>query len=380
MPIEISCSECDKRLRVKDELAGKKVRCPQCKGVIEVPADGADAAPAATAKKETPKKETPKKEAAKKETPKKETAKKQPAANEESWFVKTDEGEDFGPVPKSELDEWVADGRLNGDCQILIDGGDQWQWASDLYPQLDDAPADDDPLGSAEEPDDDDPLGPTPTQADVDAKAAEEAAKKAAAEKAAAQKVAAEKAAAEKAAAQKAAAEKAKTEKAEAQKQTEPAAKTSAPASKSAEAAKGGMAIGPPPGSEEKPKDDASTGAFNFGIDNSPSARLRGKRRVKKSGAVATTKSPTIKAGGTAAPADGEDAAPAEAGSKKKMIALILCICIWPLGIHRFYLGYTGIGIAQLLTCGGCSIWQIIDLVMIITDKLPDAEGNTLQK
>lgn len=37
MAIEFSCSECDKSLRVKDDLAGKRVRCPGCQTVMKVP-------------------------------------------------------------------------------------------------------------------------------------------------------------------------------------------------------------------------------------------------------------------------------------------------------------------------------------------------------
>ena len=48
--------------------------------------------------------------------------------------------------------------------------------------------------------------------------------------------------------------------------------------------------------------------------------------------------------------------------------------------MDRFYLGYTGLGVAKLLTVGGCGIWAIIDLIMLIMNKIPDAEGNPLQK
>ena len=37
MPIAVSCSQCEKKLKVKDEAAGKKVRCPGCSSVIQVP-------------------------------------------------------------------------------------------------------------------------------------------------------------------------------------------------------------------------------------------------------------------------------------------------------------------------------------------------------
>ncbi len=53
-------------------------------------------------------------------------------------------------------------------------------------------------------------------------------------------------------------------------------------------------------------------------------------------------------------------------------------------GIGRIYLGYTGLGIAQLvvglITCGiGAIIWGIIDAVLILTDKVRDPEGRPLR-
>ena len=62
-------------------------------------------------------------------------------------------------------------------------------------------------------------------------------------------------------------------------------------------------------------------------------------------------------------------------GGKSQLIALILVILVGGLGIHRFYLGYTTIGIIQLLTAGGCGIWALIDLIRIITGDLKPKDG-----
>jgi hypothetical protein len=61
---------------------------------------------------------------------------------------------------------------------------------------------------------------------------------------------------------------------------------------------------------------------------------------------------------------------------KSQMIALILVLLVGLLGIHRFYLGYTGVGLIQLLTLGGCGIWALIDLIRIATGDLKPADGS----
>ena len=104
MPIQVQCAGCQKEFRVPDKVAGKKIKCPKCTGVIEVPAG--------------------------------EPAAEPQSSESDQWHVKTGDGDQYGPVSKSELDEWVADGRIDNQDQLLQEGTDQWRWANEVYPDL----------------------------------------------------------------------------------------------------------------------------------------------------------------------------------------------------------------------------------------------------
>lgn len=64
---------------------------------------------------------------------------------------------------------------------------------------------------------------------------------------------------------------------------------------------------------------------------------------------------------------------------KKRLPALLLCLFLGGLGIHRFYVGKIGTGILQLCTLGGLGIWVLCDLIMIIVGAFTDKEGNKLE-
>ena len=63
---------------------------------------------------------------------------------------------------------------------------------------------------------------------------------------------------------------------------------------------------------------------------------------------------------------------------KQQSTTFLLSIFLGVYGIDRFYLGYTGLGIAKLLTCGGLGVWVMIDSILIGMGKMRDAEGNAL--
>ena len=66
------------------------------------------------------------------------------------------------------------------------------------------------------------------------------------------------------------------------------------------------------------------------------------------------------------------------AAPKSFVTALLLSLFLGGLGVDRFYLGYTGLGIAKLLTFGGLGVWALIDFIMIAMRKVKAADGSAL--
>ncbi len=67
-------------------------------------------------------------------------------------------------------------------------------------------------------------------------------------------------------------------------------------------------------------------------------------------------------------------------GAKSRLAAGLLGIFLGGFGVQRFYLGYSGLGVAQLvvtlLTCGLGAVWGFIDGIVILAGGVNrDADG-----
>lgn len=107
MPIETTCPGCGRKLQVGEEHAGKQARCPLCNEIYNVPSP-AGAGAAIVAKQ----------------------------ADTGQWRMRTPEGQMYGPVSRSDLDAWVAEGRVSSDCMLSSDANPNWVQADAAFPAL----------------------------------------------------------------------------------------------------------------------------------------------------------------------------------------------------------------------------------------------------
>ena len=102
MPAWFQCMNCDARYRFEERLAGKAMACRQCGGVFRLPPVPLSIrAPIKTS-----------------------------TAGERRWHLKLASGHQFGPVLPEVIEEWVREGRADGDSLVCQDGTEEWHMLS----------------------------------------------------------------------------------------------------------------------------------------------------------------------------------------------------------------------------------------------------------
>lgn len=64
--------------------------------------------------------------------------------------------------------------------------------------------------------------------------------------------------------------------------------------------------------------------------------------------------------------------------SRNWLVTFLLANFLGQFGIDRFYTGDTTLGILKLITCGGCGIWSLIDILWMLFAKRRDVDGYPL--
>ena len=108
MPIQFNC-QCGKLLSVDDAYAGKSARCPQCQTICQIPAANPNAGIQQTAA---------------------------PIAGEAQYYVINASGQSYGPVTQSQLEGWVAEGRVAANDMLQQVGTQSQVAASQMFPSL----------------------------------------------------------------------------------------------------------------------------------------------------------------------------------------------------------------------------------------------------
>ena len=61
-------------------------------------------------------------------------------------------------------------------------------------------------------------------------------------------------------------------------------------------------------------------------------------------------------------------------------VALLLSVFLGLFGADRLYLGHTFLGLGKLCTLGGGGLWWLVDIILLLTGNMKDADGGILRR
>jgi hypothetical protein len=71
---------------------------------------------------------------------------------------------------------------------------------------------------------------------------------------------------------------------------------------------------------------------------------------------------------------------PPDISDRTRGVALPVAVLLGVFGAHRFYVGKTGTGVLMLVTMGGCGLWWLYDLILLVAGEFRDADGRRVVK
>ena len=136
MGIHFACHQCDKRLNVKRDLAGKRGVCPQCSARFRIPTDDAEkSTPVVTAQPKSAAlhdaSKTPQTDANHDSAASIDLLVDDPTS---TWYVRPPTGGQYGPANSEILRSWIDEGRVAATSLLWREGWPQWRVASEALP------------------------------------------------------------------------------------------------------------------------------------------------------------------------------------------------------------------------------------------------------